>query len=45
MVKLKRGRMGTFIDSAREEIVKLWDDLMIGDDERVDFVPFVDSLH
>jgi len=43
MLKLKKECMGTFIDSAREEISKLWDDLMIGDDERADFVPFVDS--
>lgn len=43
MLKLKRECMGTFIDNAREEISKLWDDLMIGDDERADFVPFFDS--
>lgn len=43
MLELKRERMGTFIESARQEIVKLWDDLMVGDDERADFAPFVDG--
>ncbi|KAF8192990.1 microtubule associated protein-domain-containing protein [Pholiota molesta] len=36
MLELKRERMGTFVESAREEIVKLWDDLMVGEDERAD---------
>lgn len=44
MLELKRERMSTFINSAREEIVKLWDDLMVGDDERADFAPFVDGM-
>ncbi|KAF9451602.1 hypothetical protein P691DRAFT_699098 [Macrolepiota fuliginosa MF-IS2] len=43
MLELKRDRMGTFIESARQEIVKLWDDLMVGGDERADFAPFVDD--
>ncbi|KAF9044417.1 microtubule associated protein-domain-containing protein [Panaeolus papilionaceus] len=43
MIELKRERMGTFIESAREEIIKLWDDLMIGEDERADFAPLADD--
>jgi protein regulator of cytokinesis 1 len=43
MLELKRERMGAFVESAREEIVKLWDDLMIGEDERADFAPFADG--
>lgn len=43
MLELKRERMGTFIENAREEIIKLWDDLMVGDEERADFAPFVDG--
>ncbi|KAF9479819.1 hypothetical protein BDN70DRAFT_833821 [Pholiota conissans] len=43
MLELKRERMGTFVESAREEIVKLWDDLMVGEDERADFAPFADD--
>ncbi|KAG6911038.1 hypothetical protein DXG01_005454 [Tephrocybe rancida] len=45
MMELKRERMGTFVASAREEITRLWDDLMIGDDERADFAPFADDEH
>jgi protein regulator of cytokinesis 1 len=43
MLELKRERMGAFVESAREEIVKLWDDLMIAEDERADFAPFADG--
>ena len=43
MLELKRERMGTFIENARDEIVKLWDDLMVGEEERADFAPFVDG--
>ena len=43
MLELKRERMGAFIDSAREEIMRLWDDLMVGDEERADFAPFADG--
>lgn len=43
MLELKRERMGTFVTSAREEIVRLWDDLMVGEDERADFAPFADG--
>ncbi|XP_006456028.1 hypothetical protein AGABI2DRAFT_188106 [Agaricus bisporus var. bisporus H97] len=43
MINLKRERMSTFVESAREELVKLWDYLMVGDDERADFAPFIDD--
>ena len=43
MLELKRERMGLFVASAREEIARLWDDLMVGDDERADFAPYVDG--
>ncbi|PIL27511.1 hypothetical protein GSI_10662 [Ganoderma sinense ZZ0214-1] len=45
MLELKRERMGTFIENARTEITKLWDDLMVGEEERADFAPFVDDEH
>ncbi|KAJ7049425.1 microtubule associated protein [Mycena amicta] len=45
MLELKRERMGTFIQSAREEIEKLWDELMVGDEERRDWTPFFDDEH
>ena len=44
MLELKRERMGTFIENARNEIVKLWGDLMVGEEEREDFAPFADGL-
>lgn len=44
MINLKRERMSTFVESAREELVKLWDYLMVGDDERADFAPFIDGM-
>ncbi|KDR79106.1 hypothetical protein GALMADRAFT_92933 [Galerina marginata CBS 339.88] len=43
MLELKRERMSTFVENAREEIVKLWNDLMIGEEERADFAPFADD--
>jgi hypothetical protein len=43
MLELKRERMSAFIESARGEIMRLWDDLMIGDEERADFAPFADG--
>lgn len=45
MMELKRERMGVFVSNARDEIVRLWDDMMIGEDERRDFAPFVDGEH
>lgn len=44
MLELKQERMGTFIENARNEIVKLWDDLMVGEEEREDFAPLADGL-
>ncbi|KAF7324778.1 hypothetical protein MKEN_00519600 [Mycena kentingensis (nom. inval.)] len=45
MLELKRERMGTFVQSARDEIEKLWDDLMVGEEERRDWMPFFDDEH
>ena len=44
MLELKRERMSTFVGSAREEIMKLWNDLMVGEEERADFAPFADGM-
>ena len=43
MLELKRERMGVFVGSAREEIVRLWEVLMVGEEERADFAPFADG--
>ncbi|EIW75642.1 hypothetical protein CONPUDRAFT_77281 [Coniophora puteana RWD-64-598 SS2] len=43
MVELKRERMGEFVDNARKEIQKLWDELMIGEQEREACVLFWDD--
>ena len=43
MMKLKRRGMGVFIGNARDEIERLWDDMLVGEDERRDFAPFVDG--
>lgn len=43
MLELKREKMSTFVENAREEIKKLWDDLMVGETERADFAPFADG--
>ncbi|KAJ3486631.1 hypothetical protein NLI96_g4098 [Meripilus lineatus] len=45
MLELKRESMSVFVENARAEITKLWDDLMVGDDERADFAPFADDEH
>ncbi|KAJ7489338.1 microtubule associated protein-domain-containing protein [Mycena latifolia] len=45
MLELKRERMGTFIGSAREEIEKLWDELMVGEEERREWGPGFDDEH
>ncbi|KAJ7100668.1 microtubule associated protein [Mycena belliarum] len=45
MLELKRERMGTFVASAREEIEKLWDELMVGEEERRDWTPGFDEEH
>ncbi len=43
MMELKRERMSVFIENARAEIESLWNDLMVGEDERADFAPFADG--
>lgn len=43
MMELKRERMSVFVENARLEIVKLWDELMISEEERADFAPFADG--
>ena len=43
MLELKRERMSTFVENARAEISKLWDDLMVGEQERAEFAPFADG--
>ena len=43
MMELKRERMGVFVSNARDEIERLWNDMMIGEDERRNFAPFVDG--
>ncbi|TFY62235.1 hypothetical protein EVJ58_g3992 [Rhodofomes roseus] len=45
MLELKRERMGTFVENARAEIIKLWDELMVSEEERADFAPFADDEH
>ncbi|TFK86430.1 hypothetical protein K466DRAFT_524216 [Polyporus arcularius HHB13444] len=45
MLELKRERMGTFIENARTEITKLWDELMVGEEQRADFAPLFDDEH
>lgn len=43
MLELKRERMSVFINNARSEIEALWNDLMVGEEERADFAPFADG--
>jgi protein regulator of cytokinesis 1 len=43
MIDLKRERMGEFIANARTEIESLWEELMVGEDERNDFAAFADG--
>ena len=43
MLELKRERMSAFVENARGEIAKLWDELLIGDEERADFTPYFDG--
>ncbi|KAH9009751.1 microtubule associated protein-domain-containing protein [Lactarius deliciosus] len=45
MLKLQRERMSAFVENARGEIAKLWDELLIGDEERSDFTPYFDDEH
>jgi len=43
MLELKRERMSAFVENARSEISKLWDELLIGEEERADFTPYFDG--
>ena len=43
MLELKRESMGVFIANARAEIEKLWDELMVGEEERSDFTYFTEG--
>lgn len=45
MLELKRERMSAFVENARGDIAKLWDELLIGDEERADFTPYFDDEH
>ena len=45
MLELKRERMSTFVENARGEIAKLWDELLVGEEERGDFMPYFDGEH
>ncbi|KAG0694297.1 microtubule associated protein-domain-containing protein [Suillus ampliporus] len=45
MIDLKRERIGEFIANARTEIENLWEELMVGGDERDDFAAFADDEH
>ena len=45
MIDLKRERMGEFIWNARSEIESVWNELMMGGDERADFAAFVDGRY
>ncbi|KAG8904581.1 hypothetical protein FRB99_001544 [Tulasnella sp. 403] len=43
LLRLKSESLALFISNAREEITALWDELVIPEDERGDFSPFVDD--
>ena len=43
MIEVRRERMGAFIESARDEIRGLWDDLFCGEEEREYFVAMYDG--
>ncbi|KAF8483578.1 microtubule associated protein-domain-containing protein [Russula ochroleuca] len=45
MLELKRERMSAFVENARNEIAKLWDELLIGEEERGEFMPYFDDEH
>lgn len=45
MQQIKREKMSIFIKSAREEVEKLWEDLIYGDVEREAFTAFHDGEH
>lgn len=43
MLELKRESMSIFIANARTEIERLWDELILGEEERGAFAPFTDG--
>lgn len=43
MVELKRESMSLFIANARVEIERLWDEIILGEEERGAFAPFGDG--
>jgi protein regulator of cytokinesis 1 len=43
MLELKREGMSVFVENARGEIAKLWDELLVGEEERGDFTPYFDG--
>ncbi|KAG1813547.1 microtubule associated protein-domain-containing protein [Suillus subaureus] len=45
MIDLKREKMGMFIANACTEIESLWEELIVGEDERNDFTAFADDEH
>ena len=45
MLELKRERMSTFVENARGEITKLWDELLVSEEEQGDFTAYFDGEH
>ncbi|VDB91686.1 unnamed protein product [Peniophora sp. CBMAI 1063] len=43
MLELKRERMAEFVENARAEIAKLWEELMLGEEERTEFAAYYDD--
>ncbi len=43
MLELKRERMSAFVENARSEIAKLWDELLFSEEGRGDFMPYFDG--
>lgn len=44
MMELKRERMAEFVENARKEIEKLWEELMLGQEERTEFAAYYDGM-
>jgi protein regulator of cytokinesis 1 len=45
MLELKRERMSAFVENARGEIAKLWDELLFSEEDQGDFTPYFDGEH
>ncbi|KAL0958711.1 hypothetical protein HGRIS_014041 [Hohenbuehelia grisea] len=43
MLEVKRERMGEFVCGAREEIWRIWEEMLVGEEERGEFAPFADD--